>query len=270
MPTNCGTVLSGPGFLPGLRGACTRHGTLLVADETHTQFDHHGGAVTHYGIAPDMATGGKGVSGGIPIGALGMTPDLADLVADQLADELGDTVGLALGGTLFANALSPACAETVLTELMTPAEHERIARLGERLADGIEAAARSRGLPWRAHRFDARSGYCLQPEPPRNAREAHAGLDPLFTDATGPLRQPRRPGRHRILRPARRIRPRHRRRRHLPRRPRHLPRRDVRGLGPAAHGGAVSRAPVARPVPRTAARPRGPGARTPHRSPPGR
>ncbi|WP_052389976.1 aminotransferase class III-fold pyridoxal phosphate-dependent enzyme [Streptomyces sp. NRRL B-24484] len=181
--TNCGTVLPEPGFLPGLREACNRHGTLLVTDETHTQFDHYGGAVTHYGIAPDMVTGGKGISGGIPIGALGMTDGLADLVAAQLADELGDTVGLALGGTLFANALSLACAEVVLTELMTPAEHQRIARLGERLADGIEAAARSRGLPWRAHRFGARSGYCLQPELPRNAREAHAGLDPLFTDA---------------------------------------------------------------------------------------
>lgn len=149
---DCGTVLPEPGFLPGLREACTRHGTLLVMDETHTQFDRYGGAVTRYGIAPDMVTGGKGISGGIPIGALGMTGELADLVATQLAaqlaDELGDIVGIALGGTPYANALSPAWAGVVLTELMTPAEHRRIAGLGDRLADGIEAAARSRGLPW--------------------------------------------------------------------------------------------------------------------------
>jgi glutamate-1-semialdehyde 2,1-aminomutase len=180
--TNCGTVLPDPGFLPGLREACTRHGTLLVMDETHTQFDRYGGAVTYYHVTPDMVTGGKGIAGGLPIGAYGLTDELAELVTSQLGDELGETVGIALGGTLFANALSIAGAEVVLTELMTPDEHERIARLGARLADGIEAAAKKHELPWRAHRFGARSGYCLRSELPRNAREAHAGLDPQFID----------------------------------------------------------------------------------------
>ncbi|GAA5004889.1 aminotransferase class III-fold pyridoxal phosphate-dependent enzyme [Kitasatospora paranensis] len=180
--TNCGTVLPDAGFLPGLREACTRTGTLLVMDETHTQFDLYGGAVRHYAVTPDLVTGGKGIAGGIPIGVHGMTDAVADVVGSNIADELGSTVGLALGGTLFANALSLACAEVVLTELMTPAEHERTARLGGLLADGIETAVRSRGLDWRAHRFGARSGYCLLPELPRNAREAHLGTDPLFAD----------------------------------------------------------------------------------------
>jgi glutamate-1-semialdehyde 2,1-aminomutase len=180
--TNCGTVLPDPGFLPGLRDACTRHGTLLVMDETHTQFDLYGGAVSCYGITPDMVTGGKGIAGGIPIGAYGMTSELASLLEVNLEDDAGNVPGIALGGTLFANALSLACAEVVLTELMTPAEHDRIAGLGERLADGIEVAAHERGLDWRAHRFGARTGYCLLPELPRTAHEAHASLDPLFTD----------------------------------------------------------------------------------------
>ncbi|MEZ0067205.1 glutamate-1-semialdehyde 2,1-aminomutase [Streptacidiphilus sp. MAP12-20] len=180
--TNCGTVLPDADFLHGLREACTLYGTLLVLDETHTQFDLYGGTVTHYGISPDMVTGGKGIGGGIPIGTVGMTRELASLVESNLGDETGATVGIALGGTLFANALSLVCAEVVLTELMTPAEHHRIARLGGRLSDGIESAARERGLEWRAHRFGARSGYCLLPELPRNAHEAHAGFDPLFTD----------------------------------------------------------------------------------------
>ena len=180
--TNCGTVLPDDGFLPGLRNACTRHGTLLVIDETHTQFDLYGGTVSHYGLSPDMITGGKGIAGGIPIGAYGMTSELATLLERNLEDDAGDTPGIALGGTLFANALSLACAEVVLTELMTPAEHERIAGLGGRLANGIETAARERGLDWRAHRFGARTGYCLLPELPHTASEAHASLDPLFTD----------------------------------------------------------------------------------------
>jgi glutamate-1-semialdehyde 2,1-aminomutase len=180
--TNCGTVLPEPGFLAGLREACTSHGTLLVMDETHTQFDIYGGAVAHYGVTPDIVTGGKGIGGGIPIGAYGMTSELAALLESNVADETGNAEGIALGGTLFANALSLACTEVVLTELMRPADYDRIGMLGARLADGIELAARDHGLDWRAHRFGARTGYCLRPGLPRTAREAHLSLDPLFTD----------------------------------------------------------------------------------------
>jgi glutamate-1-semialdehyde 2,1-aminomutase len=180
--TNCGTVLPEPGFLGGLREACRRHGALFIMDETHTQFDLYGGAVAHYAVTPDIVTGGKGIAGGIPIGVYGMTGEIGALVGSNVADELGNVEGIALGGTLFGNALSLACAEVVLTELMRPADYDRMVALGGRLADGIESAARGRGLHWRAHRFGARTGYCLRPELPRTAREAHISLDPLFTD----------------------------------------------------------------------------------------
>jgi glutamate-1-semialdehyde 2,1-aminomutase len=180
--TNCGTVLPDPGFLPGLRELCTRFGTLLVMDETHTQFDVYGGASNHFGVAADLVTGGKGIAGGVPIGVYGMTDDLAALVESHLERGPHEAPGIALGGTLFGNALSIACAEVVLAELMTPSEHDRIAHLGQRLADGIESAAWQRGLEWRAHRFGARSGYCLFPHLPHNAHEAHRSLDPLFTE----------------------------------------------------------------------------------------
>jgi glutamate-1-semialdehyde 2,1-aminomutase len=180
--TNHGTVLPEPGFLAGLGEACGRHGALFILDETHTQCDVYGGTVTHYDLTPDIVTGGKGIAGGIPIGAYGMTEELGGFVAAKLGDEAGLVTGLALGGTLFANALSLASAKVVLTELMTPAEHDRIAGLGARLADGIEAAARDRGLDWRAHRFGARTGYCLGPDLPRTAREADLSLDMLFSD----------------------------------------------------------------------------------------
>ena len=133
-----------------------------------------------------MVTDGKGIAGGIPIGAYGMTDELAALVAGNIEDDTRPEPGIALGGTLFANALSLACAAFVLTELMTPAEHDRIAVLGGRLADGLDSAFRTRGLEWCAQRFGARTGYCLTAEPPRNAREAHASLDPRFVDTAGP------------------------------------------------------------------------------------
>jgi glutamate-1-semialdehyde 2,1-aminomutase len=180
--TNCGTVLPDPGFLEGLRDLCTRYGTLLILDETHTQFDVYGGTVTHFGVAPDIVTGGKGIAGGVPIGAYGMTDEVAAVLESHLEDDALGMPGLAVGGTLFGNALSLACAAVVLSELMTPQEYERIGGLGARLADGIEAAASAHGLDWRAHRFGARSGYCLVPDLPRNAVEAHLSLDPLLSD----------------------------------------------------------------------------------------
>jgi glutamate-1-semialdehyde 2,1-aminomutase len=180
--TNCGTVLPDPGFLAGLREACSRHGTLLVLDETHSQFDLYGGALAHYQVTPDIVTGGKGIAGGIPIGAYGMSDELAALLEEHLENDASPFPGIAVGGTLFANALSMACAAVVLTELMTPQDYDRIAGYGQRLADGIDSAVQQRGLDWRATRFGARSGYCLFPELPRTAQEAHRSLDPMFVD----------------------------------------------------------------------------------------
>jgi hypothetical protein len=81
--------------------------------------------VAHYGITPDIVTGGKGIAGGVPIGAYGLSRGLGELVEQNLGDEAGNKHGVALGGTLFGNALSLACAAVTLAELMTPAEHDR-------------------------------------------------------------------------------------------------------------------------------------------------
>jgi glutamate-1-semialdehyde 2,1-aminomutase len=181
--TNWGTILPEPEFLPGLRDLCTRHGAILIMDETHTQFDRYGGAVAHYGVSADIVTGGKGIAGGIPIGAYGLSEELSGLLEEHLENDASALPGIAVGGTLFGNALSLACAAVVLAELMTPADYDRAIGLGGRIADGIEAAAWKRGLDWRAHRFGARSGYCLTPDLPRTAAAADPSLDPLFTDA---------------------------------------------------------------------------------------
>lgn len=85
--------------------------------------------------------------------------------------------GLATGGTTYANPLSLAAVVATLRHVQTPEAFDRAAALGERLADGIEAAAAGHGLPWRAHRLGGRSGYCLEPELPRNADDAQRSLD---------------------------------------------------------------------------------------------
>ncbi len=124
---------------------------------------------------------GKSLGGGVPIGAYGMTDDLRDWMAGHL-DAYGRRIGLATGGTTYANPLSLAAATAVLREIHTPQAFERTAALGERLADGIEAAAARHGLPWRAHRLGGRSGYCLEPELPRDAAAAERSIDHQLID----------------------------------------------------------------------------------------
>ena len=206
--TNCGTVLPEAGFLPGLREAASRYGALLVMDETHTQFDLFGGAVSHYGVSPDIVTGGKGIGGGIPIGAYGMTTELAALVESKCADETGNVAGIALGGTLFANALSLACTEVVLTELMKPADYDRMA--GPRRAAGRWHRGRRVGTRARLARAPVRCPHRLLPSPGAPADGARGLRQPGSAVHRHPpdvLRQPRRLGRHLQLRATPRLLP---------------------------------------------------------------
>lgn len=60
-------------FLPRAREACTRHGTLLIADEVQTGLGRTGKlfGYEHWGVVPDIITLSKSLSGGYcPIGAI--------------------------------------------------------------------------------------------------------------------------------------------------------------------------------------------------------
>jgi glutamate-1-semialdehyde 2,1-aminomutase len=179
--TNVGVVLPADGFHAGVRELTRDHSTLLVLDETHTQSFAYGGLTRAWGLEPDVVALGKSTGGGIPVGAYGMTDDLRDWM-ERHRDVYVGAPGLATGGTTYANPLSLAAVVATLRHVQTPEAFERAAALGARLADGIEAAAGSRGLAWRAHRLGGRSGYCLEPELPRDAVDAERSLDVELID----------------------------------------------------------------------------------------
>ena len=64
--------------------------------------------------------------------------------------------------------------------MLTPAAYARAAAAGARLADGIEDAIATTGLPWTTVRFGPRSGQWYGPEP-RTGREAHTLVDDQLT-----------------------------------------------------------------------------------------
>jgi glutamate-1-semialdehyde 2,1-aminomutase len=170
--TNVGVVLPEPGFHEGLRELCTAAGTYLVYDETHTLAAGPGGLTRIWDLRPDVVTLGKGIAGGMPIGAYGLSDELAEVATGGEARE-----EVASGGTIFGYALGMAVARAFLTEVLTDEVHDRAAALGERLAEGIDAATAAHGLDWRAHRLRNRSGMSHAPTLPRDAAQARATFD---------------------------------------------------------------------------------------------
>jgi 4-aminobutyrate aminotransferase len=65
-----GYLVPPPGFLPGLRALCDRHGILLICDEVQTGIGRTGRmfACEHFGVEPDIVTLAKGLGSGLPIG----------------------------------------------------------------------------------------------------------------------------------------------------------------------------------------------------------
>ena len=182
--TNAGFLLPGPGFHDGLRELTRRHGTLLAIDETHTLVTAHGGLSSEWGLEPDLLTVGKSIAGGVPLGAYGMTDEVAEVLRPPAGGAAVSGIAydeVATGGTLFANALSMAAARAALTEVLTPEAFITTARLGHQLAVGL-----------RAH-ID-RAGPALVGQRPRLTRL-------LLLQPGASARCPRRPG-HRRPRPA--------------------------------------------------------------------
>ena len=135
--THAGFLLPDPGFRDGLREMTRRHGTLLAIDETHTLVTAYGGLTTEWGLEQDLLTVGKSIAGGVPLGAYGMTEDVASTLRPPAGGAAVSGISydeVATGGTLFANALSMAAARAALTEALTPEAFITTASLGGKLA----------------------------------------------------------------------------------------------------------------------------------------
>ena len=172
MTNNIHLLAPEPGWHAELRDLTRRHGTLLGLDETHTNVVGPGGATGMWHLDPDILTIGKAVAGGLPMGAYGVTT--------ELAEHLDVARNVATGGTLFGNPLSAAAARAVLTEVLVPGAYAHTSALGGELADGIEAAIGAAGLPWTVIRLGPRSGQWYGPRP-RTGAEAYALTDGLLT-----------------------------------------------------------------------------------------
>ncbi len=123
-----GIVVPEPSYLRGLRELCDRRHLLLILDEVQTGMGRTGTLFAHEqaGIAPDIMTLAKGLGGGVPIGAMLATEDVAKSF----------NVG-AHGSTFGGNPLTCAAAVAVMETLLGEGVLAHGQAMGERLLAGL-------------------------------------------------------------------------------------------------------------------------------------
>ena len=133
---NMGAIPPEPGFNEGLRELCTEHGALLVMDEVMTGFRvSTAGWYGIEGVAGDLYTFGKVMSGGLPAAAFG---GRADVMA-----ELAPSGPVYQAGTLSGNPVAVAAGLASLraaTPEVYTALNANATRLGALLGTALTAA----------------------------------------------------------------------------------------------------------------------------------
>ncbi len=173
--TNIGIVLPEPGYHEAVRELCTKYGTLLVMDETHTISAGPGGCTQLWNLQPDFVTIGKTLGAGVPCAAYGLSAAIVERIyADP---EYRNADGGGIGGTLAGNALSLAAMRATLGQVLTDAAFVRMIELGERFERGVQDVIASRELPWHVVRLGCRVEYLFRHAVARNGAEAAAGQD---------------------------------------------------------------------------------------------
>lgn len=173
--TNIGIVLPEPGFLQGLRELCTRYGTLLLIDETHTISAGPGGCTAAWDLEPDIFVIGKSIGGGIPSGAYGITREIAARINDHPEADLVDVGGV--GGTLAGNVLSTAAMRATLEHVLTDAAFAHMIDLATRFREGVEKTLADNAVPWSIAQLGARAEYRFTSPAPRTGSESAAAHD---------------------------------------------------------------------------------------------
>lgn len=87
VPGTAGVLVPPPGYLPGVREICDRHGVLLILDEVMAGFGRTGAwlALDHFDVRPDLITFAKGVNSGyVPVGGVIISEPVADHFTDRV------------------------------------------------------------------------------------------------------------------------------------------------------------------------------------------
>lgn len=181
VPANNGLLLQDRSFLLKLRELCTKHGSVLIFDEVISGFRvAFGGASEHYGIIPDLATYGKIIGGGMPVGAYGGKLELMKHIAPD-----GPVYQ---AGTLSGNPVAMAAGLAQVTECAKPSFYPELERKTAALCDRINAHAQAKGYAYHIDHLGSifwgffargehiRSASAIDPASMKSYAKLHAAL----------------------------------------------------------------------------------------------
>lgn len=140
-----GIHMAEPEFMSGIRKLCDEEGILMICDEIQCGMGRTGSmfAWQSYGTKPDIVTMAKAIGSGVPVGAFGLTEEVA-----EYSLEPGDH-GTTYGGNPFACAAVAKTLEIFETRDICAHVREVGAYLTEqldRLVNECDAAAERRGV----------------------------------------------------------------------------------------------------------------------------
>jgi putrescine aminotransferase len=137
IPATYGFPLPSPGYLPGVKRLCERHGSLYIADEIQTGLGRTGKmwGVECFDVAPDLLVTGKGLSGGIyPIAATVLSRRVAGWLESDGWGHVSTFGGAEIGCVVAAKVLE------ITERAETPVS---VAAASSRLSEGLDRIARA-------------------------------------------------------------------------------------------------------------------------------
>ncbi len=166
---NINIIPPAAGYLERVRELTAEHGSKLIFDEVKTGATiAYGGATKRFGVTPDMVTLAKAICGGYPGGAIGMTDEIAELVATGKVHQYG---------TFNGNPLVMAASVATLTEVLTEDAYPKLEATNEKLKAACQEIIDRYGLPAYTEGMGAKGCVIFAPEPLRDYRDYLTKVD---------------------------------------------------------------------------------------------
>lgn len=133
-----GIVTLDKAFVKRIREVTKELGIVLIFDETITIRAFKGGFQSWYGVKPDLTISGKTIGGGIPLGVVGGSNEVMDVVTKDIVQ---------MSGTHHGHRL--ACAAGIATlKQLDDAAYERLNSMGERIKSELNIWAKEKNIPF--------------------------------------------------------------------------------------------------------------------------
>lgn len=163
---NMGLVPAEETFLKGLRALCDEHGALLIFDEVMSGFRAGlNGSQAHTKVVPDMATFGKVIGAGMPVGAFG---GRAEIMA-----KLSPEGPVYQAGTLSGNPVAMAAGIASLKKLKADKKvYKALEAKAIRLTNGLKMAAKEAGVAIQTDVRGSMFGFFFSETPVKNFADA--------------------------------------------------------------------------------------------------